>query len=339
MNPARNAIAERLECRRHFAAAPPASNTTDWVPDEIYHAYGFDQVSLHAANATVPGDGRGQTIAVVVAYHSPTLKQDLRGFDAQYGLPDRTPAGQPVLKLSRQAGTPPNSAWALETATDVEWAHAIAPAARILVVEARSDSPADLFKAVDRARRRRGVSVVSMSWGWDTAPAGFDFQNLFSTPRGHVGSAGKRGGVTFVGAAADHGATNAWPDSSISVVSVGGTALTLNGADYGSETRLPQCNTPATVAYAATGFSVYQGGAWQSPGGTSAAAPQWAALFAIADQGRGALHKPSLDGASQILPALAGMPSEDFHPVIDGGTLSGRGSPFADRIIADLVSI
>src|SRR5579859_3100637 len=209
MNPPPPGAVEQLEPRRLFALALPPSVATAFAPDEIRHAYGFDQVSL--GTGTTPADGRGQTIAIVVAYHSTTLTQDLRAFDAKYGLPNRTPSGAPVLKIAApQSGTRPNATWQLETATDVEWAHAIAPGAQILVVEARSQSPADLFNAVDYARRQRNVSVVSMSWGWDVAPAGIDYQNLFTTPKGHV-VAGRHGGVTFVGAAADDGATDVRP--------------------------------------------------------------------------------------------------------------------------------
>ena len=328
-----------MEPRRFFAVAIPPAVATDFAPEELRHAYGFDRAAIGSRSGAVVANGQGQTIAVVVAFHSTTLKQDLRGFNARYGLPNRTPSGGPVLKIaSPQSGTRPNATWQLETATDVEWAHAIAPAARILVVEARSESPADLFKAVDYARRRKNVSVVSMSWGWDVAPAGIDFQSLFATPRGHV-VAGRRGGVTFVGAAADDGVADAWPDPTIDIVSVGGTSLALDAGEYGAESRLPACVSPATVVYAATGFSVYQGGVWQTPGGTSAAAPQWAGLVAIANQGRALAGKGALDGATQTLPALATFPEDDFHTITDATSATGRGSPFADRLIADLVGL
>src|SRR2546421_472012 len=66
---------------------------------------------------------------------------------------------------SRTALPAPNVNWAIETALDVQWAHAIAPQARILLVEASSAFGGDLMAAVDFARRQPGVSVVSMSWG------------------------------------------------------------------------------------------------------------------------------------------------------------------------------
>ena len=74
-------------------------------------------------------------------------------------------------------------------------------------------------------------------------------------------------------------------------------------------------------------------------GGTSAGAPQWAALFAIADQGRNLHHKPSLDGPSQAVPALNSLPASDFHVITGATSAQGRGSPFADRVIADLVTV
>ena len=77
-----------------------------------------------------------------------------------------------------------------------------------------------------------------MSWGWDNSPAGIDYQNILSTPFKHVGGLGKGDGVTFVEAGSDDGAPDSFPDASINVVSIGGTTLTLNGANYAGETAL-----------------------------------------------------------------------------------------------------
>src|SRR5207244_3813959 len=63
---------------------------------------------------------------------------------------------------------------------------------------------------------------------------------------------------------------------------------------------------------------------WGQFGGTSAAAPQWAALIAIADQGRILAGKGTLDGASQTLPMLYSLPSSDFRDITSGGSV---GSP------------
>lgn len=338
-------VSERLESRTLFSAAivmAPAGLT----PQQVRHAYQFDQVTFSNRNKVIPGDGRGQTIAIVTAFHDPSIAADLRVFDKTFGLPNRAPGGGAILQIAHPQGMPPlNGSWAQETALDVEWAHAIAPGARLLLVEAKSEDPGDLFAAVDFARRRPTVSVISMSWGWDTAPAGVDYASVLATPA----SRAARGGVTFVEAAADDGVATAFPNLSVNVVSVGGTMLSLDSAgQYAGETPLPQSASPALVAYnaaASPGYAVYdsvsyqgvQG--WQTGDGTSAGAPQWAALFAIANQGRAINHRHSLDGATEARPALQALPGSDFHVVTGGGATIGRGSPFSDRVIPDLVAV
>src|SRR5207244_2794009 len=204
-----------------------------------------------------------------------------------------------------------DTGWAGEIALDVEWAHAIAPGASILLVEANSASFADLLTAVDTAASYPGVSAVSMSWGGGEFSGESAYDPHFSHP-----------GVTFVASAGDSGTPPEWPSISPNVVSVGGTSLTLtSGGGYGSETGwrsggggtsayVPKptyqtyVSTPSStkrtgpdVAYDAdpnTGVLVYDSvnGGWFAYGGTSAGAPQWAALVAIADQGRAQLTTP-----------------------------------------------
>ena len=337
---------EMLESRR-LLSAPVLMTPAGLTPQQVRQAYQFDQVTFANRNKVVAGDGRGQTIAIVTAYRDPAIAADLRVFDRTFGLPNRLPGGGALLQIATPQRTPPiNASWAQETALDVEWAHAIAPAARLLLVEAKSQDPADLFAAVDFARRRPAVGVISMSWGWDAPPSGVDYTSILATPSARA----VRGrGVTFVEAAADDGVATAWPDLSVNVVSVGGTTLALDSAgQYAGETPLPQSASPAVVAYdaaASPGFAVYdsipyqgiQG--WQTGNGTSAGAPQWAALIAIADQGRAIGGRTSLDGAGQVRPALSSLPDSDFHPITGGGASAGRGSPFSDRLIQDLVAL
>src|SRR5262249_16756927 len=114
---------------------------------------------------------------------------------------------------------------------DVEWAHAMAPGANIVLIEANSPNYSDLMAAVDYARNQPGVSVVSMSWGsgeWFTE-SGYD--SYFTTPAGHRG-------VTFVASSGDNGSAGApeFPSVSPNVLAVGGTQLTTDTAgDYVSE--------------------------------------------------------------------------------------------------------
>jgi subtilase family serine protease len=346
-------VIETLENRRLMSVSAHSSLAPAGLsPAQVSQAYDFNNVIFtNSKGKQVAGNGAGQTIAVVSAYNDPTVSKDLRNFDKQFDLPNQAAKGGFALSISTPQGKPVvNADWAQETALDVEWAHAIAPAARILLVETRTDSPADLFAGVNFAREHRGVTVVSMSWGWDTTPAGIDYQNILTTPAKHVGGLGKGDGVTFVEAGSDDGVPTAFPDSSVPVVSVGGTTLTLDSAgNYAGETPLAASNASDTVAYDAdpnTGFAVYDSTmdqgvvGWQVAGGTSAGAPQWAGLIAIADQGRALQHKHSLDGQTQTLPALTiTLPASDFHAIPGGGANMGRGSPIADDVIAGLITI
>jgi hypothetical protein len=109
------------------------------------------------------------------------------------------------------------------------------------------------------------------------------------------------------------------------------------------------------VAYNASTLSPYavydswSYSGWLTAAGTSAGAPQWAALLAIADQGRALNGQSTLNGATQTLPALYQLPSSDFHDITSGSNgadsaspgydlVTGRGSPVGDKIVSGLVS-
>ena len=104
-----------------------------YTPADIYAAYGVDAV--HAAGLT----GKGQTIVIVDSFGSPTVQQDLDFFSDTFGLPRTTidiehPNGAPTFNPSAFFGT--KVGWAVETSLDVQWAHAIAPDAHLVLVEA-----------------------------------------------------------------------------------------------------------------------------------------------------------------------------------------------------------
>src|SRR5262249_33518969 len=118
--------------------------------------------------------------------------------------------------------------WASEIALDVEWAHAIAPGANILLVEAKSST--HLGDAIDYARNVPGVSVISVSAGGKEFKSEADADALFTTPSGHVG-------IAVVVAAGDNGAKAEYPSSSPYVLSVGGTSLDVSAnGNWQSET-------------------------------------------------------------------------------------------------------
>jgi subtilase family serine protease len=358
----------------HPGTLVPASGTgqpAGLSPAQVRHAYGFDQISF--SNGAVKGDGSGQTIAIVDAYDQPNLAGNLATFDATYGI-----AAPPnFTKVNQTGGTAlpaARASWGLEESLDVEWAHAIAPGARIVLVEANSASLTDLLAAVNTARHLPGVSVVSMSWGAGEFSGEASYDSYFTTPAGHAG-------VTFVASSGDSGSSGApeWPSIASTVLAVGGTQLGVNAAgNYLGETAwsgsgggisafesqpayqksvVKQSSTKRIVpdvAYDASGgspFAVYDSysySGWVEVYGTSAGAPQWAALVAIADQGRVLAGKGALDGSTQTLPALYQLPAADFHDVTSGSNggysaaagydlVTGRGSPVANLVVSGLV--
>src|SRR4029077_12127827 len=130
-------------------------------------------------------DGTGTTIAIVDAYDDPNIAGDLHQFDLAWGLPD-APSFTKVNEQGSTSNLPsPNSGWITEIALDVEWAHAIAPGAKILLVEANSSYMSAWFAAVYRAEITPGVNVVSMSWGGSECSGEQFYDNYFLTPNGH----------------------------------------------------------------------------------------------------------------------------------------------------------
>jgi autotransporter-associated beta strand protein len=225
-------------------AAGPLMFKGAFTPAGIQKAYGIDQLIANG------NDGTGQTIALIDAFDDPAFSSsgtpgfatsDLHFFDQQFGLPD------PVfLKVAEDGSTnypsvdpnfPPDD-WEGETALDVEWAHAIAPAARILLVECDSDSNDDLFAglkwaATPVAKGGGGATVVSMSFGTAGGdPTATSLDANFS-PAAFPG-------VTFVAAAGDNGSVRNqgdYPADSPDIVAVGGTRLTVNASGvYSGET-------------------------------------------------------------------------------------------------------
>ena len=224
-----------------------------YSPATIRQAYGINQVLF----GSTTGDGSGQTIAIVDAYNDPNIASDLRAFDQQFGLTDPT-----LTRINQNGGAslPSNApgrgnSWALEISLDVEWAHAIAPAASILLVEAASASDSDLAAAVNTARNYAGVSVVSMSWGGSEGASALN-DSLFTTPAGHTP-------ITFIASAGDQGAYTSpsqkaveYPASSRNVLAVGGTRLSVGGnGNYSSETGWGNGTTSYTNGGSGGGIS------------------------------------------------------------------------------------
>lgn len=356
-----------------YSVAPDATSgppTSAFTPSQIRHAYGFDQVA---------NQGAGQTIGIVDAYDDPNAESDLGVFSAQFGLPACTTSNGCFRKVYANGKKPvANANWAVEVSLDVQWAHAIAPKATILLVEAPTNNLSDLANGATVAVRN-GASTVSMSW------TSGEFSSETSMDRNFVSS-----GVTYLAASGDAGTGAAYPAASPDVIGVGGTSLYLNAnGSYQSETAwsgsggglsafereplfqaqfgipndsrgyrgIPDVSfdgNPGTgyAVYDSVGVSGYSG--WFQVGGTSAGTPQWAALFAIANSMRAAARKANLSSANTALYSLATTAiNADFQAVTQGnngtcGTLctasagydyvTGLGTPRAGALIAALAA-
>src|ERR1700722_3658155 len=135
-----------------------SSNTVQgYTPAQIRVAYNVDGATLSNGS---PATGAGQTIAIIDAYSDPEIVHDLKIFDRQFDLPT------PLLTVVSQTGSTTNlpaenAGWDGEISLDVEWAHAVAPDANILLVETNSDNTSDLLAGVNYARSVADVSVIS----------------------------------------------------------------------------------------------------------------------------------------------------------------------------------
>lgn len=264
------------------------------TPDQIKSAY------------RLPKKGGMGTIAIIGAYDDKNIERDLEVFSKQFNLPECTTKNGCFEKHLTNTDIKTDSGWAGETSLDVEWSHAIAPNAKILLVAAKTPSGANLLKAVDYARSRKDVVAISMSWGGQEFPDEITLDEHFKS----------KYGATFFASSGDNGAGASWPAASSNVIAVGGTRLLLNQSgnvssevawqgsgggvsayepepDYQKSYSIKRASGKRAVpdvSYDAdpqSGFSVYiskensVSGSWYVVGGTSAGAPQWAAIKAL----------------------------------------------------------
>ena len=367
-------IAERARAR---AAAASGETTTPlttsitgrvFTPAQIRAAYGLS--ALPAAGATLTAAqkaalGAGQTIYLVDAYHDSTALSDLNAFSAKFGLPACTKVS---ITSNAKLATPPsnctfaqvysatggavtatapayNATWAPESKLDVQWAHAIAPLARIVLIEMPSAMSNAILYANSLATKL-GPGVVSMSFGATEASWASTVDSYFAGT-----------GMTFVAAAGDSGAQVLWPAVSPKVLAVGGTSTNVSttgsrievawagtGGGMSAYMALPSWQSGVTpaggstlarravpdVAFNASPMTgeyvaVTLPGAstvWSAYGGTSIAAPQWAGLVAVANAIRAASSKAALgDVHTALYKSIAAVPgtyAASLHDVVEG---------------------
>jgi len=238
----------RLLARRHWQAPPTTAQCLAsigipcYAPSQLQRAYNLKP--LHRRGLT----GRGRTIVIVVPFGSPTIRRDLKQFDKAFGLPD-----PPRFRIIAPAGKvppfdprdPEMAAWAEESTLDVQWAHATAPGADILlVVTPVSETQGvqgfpEVVEAENHVIDHDLGDVISQSFGategtFPTAQSLLRLRSAFRNAR--------KQDVTVLAASGDTGATGfkpnltdlytsravSWPSSDPLVTSVGGTQLHLD---------------------------------------------------------------------------------------------------------------
>jgi subtilase family serine protease len=218
-------------------------------PFTIRAAYGVQTLINNGAN------GAGQTIVILDAFGSPTIASDLADFDALFGIP-APPSFAVVTMPGTPAFDPTNKdmvGWTEEIALDVQWSHAMAPGANIVLVAAASDSDADLIAAFNFVVDNKLGNVISMSFGESEIvlanPDGLDtiaaWTAAFKKARQHH--------ITVFASSGDQGVDTqsfdtpsvSWPASSPLVTSVGGTNLRFGTATNASPSPALNSTTPA----------------------------------------------------------------------------------------------
>ncbi|MGA2687763.1 MAG: S53 family peptidase [Candidatus Korobacteraceae bacterium] len=276
-----------------------------------------------ATSTTVPSGGIG-AIAIVDAGYYPTAQSDLDAFDSYFGIPATT-----ITQVWPGPIRPPSYGdWEVEEALDIEWAHAMAPQAKLfLVVSVLCSSPQcatdPTWGAVQYAGElvaQNGGGVVSMSFADAEISQETSFDQYFTTP-----------GVVYFAASGDGGlGVSAYPAASPNVVAVGGTYFNRDGnGNFTSEQyytgggggdispyepRPSYQNGIASIVGNFRGYpdvasdfcctAIYLQGSWGSVGGTSWASPTFAGIVNAA----GSRHQSSLA-------QLTTMYSELFNPI------------------------
>jgi len=270
---------------------------------------GYGPLQFRTAYNLPTNNTNPATIAIVAAYNHPSIKADLDEYNSTFNLPSFPSCSATVttgcfMKVNQTGGTKypkTNAGWALEIAMDVQTAHAVSPNSKIILVEATTNSYANLMTAVDRARLL-GATVISNSYGSLEFSGEITYDSHFKYP-----------GIAFLFSSGDAGYGVSYPAASPYVTAVGGTSLYLTGtgtrqtesvwAGAGSgcsayepkpvfQTDLGCSNRTVSdvsaVADPNTGAAVYssvvlQGQkGWFQVGGTSLSAPIIAGVYALA---------------------------------------------------------
>jgi|HubBroStandDraft_1064217.scaffolds.fasta_scaffold66279_3 kumamolisin len=313
-------------------SGPPAGVETPGSVACVYRLVNGPNGCPIATSTNLPTGGWG-AIAIVDAGDYPTAATDLEAFSSYYGIPEAD------FKLVYSGKKPPvYSDWEVEEALDIEWAHAMAPKAKIFLVVSDQVNTDPTWQAVHYAAKlvaENGGGVVSMSWGDPEVKQETKWDKYFTEP-----------GVVYFAAAGDSGlGVSIYPGASPNVVSVGGTYFNRNkngdfvneiyytgggGGDISPYEPIPSYQSGiSSIVGTHRGYpdvasdfccaAIYLEGGWYSVGGTSWSSPTFAGIVNAA----GNKQPSTLDELTWIYGELAN-PAEykaDFNDITLGDSL------------------
>jgi subtilase family serine protease len=321
------------------------------VPGQQVQILAYGPPDLQSAY-NIPSGGVGQTVALVDAFDDPQAESDLGVYRSTYGLSPCTTANGCFKKVN-QAGVQGkyprrNSNWALEISLDVDMVSAICPNCHILLVEANSNSYANLYAAENEAVVL-GANAISNSWG------GSEYSGEVNDSATYF----KHPGVAITVSSGDSGYGVEFPAASSFVTAVGGTNLTPKSGGGWSETAWSGAGsgcsayivkpgwqsdtgcsrrTVADVAAVASGstpvavYDTYGYTGWLAVYGTSVASPIIASVYALAGNATSVAsgsypysHTPSLNDVTSGSNGSCGTYLCTAGPGYDGPT--GLGTP------------
>jgi subtilase family serine protease len=292
INP-RYLYAEQAAAARKFKCQTITASARCYGPVQMRTAYSIQP--LLDTNIT----GKGSTIVILDAFQSPSLVDDLRLFDKNFGLPD------PTLSIISPVGalTPfdPSNAtqvgWSGEISLDVEWAHATAPDANIDLVLAKSDQDGDLTNALNYAVDQNLGDVISLSFGENETCLDPSIAQAWHTAFYNA----SREGITVLSSSGDIGASQGTCDNTSDVLAVSQPAIdplvtAVGGAQL--DANLVTGAYSGEVAWNEPAYQVASGGGFST-----------------------LTHKPSYQYNMSGIGSYRGIPDVAYNAAINGGVL------------------
>jgi subtilase family serine protease len=287
-----------LDKTDHFHCQQPSATLHCYGPAQIRHAYAI-QPLIDAGL-----DGSGEVITIIDAFQNPTMASDLASFDAAFNLP-APPSFATIAPFGLTPFDPSNAdqvGWAGEIALDVEWSHAVAPGAKIVLALARSDADADIVATERFVVSNNLGNVVSMSFG----EAEHCMNPTLQLEEHSIFDEANDRGVTLFAAAGDYGAAQ----------------LTCDGSAYIKAVSIPASDPDATGVGGTQLHANLKTGAyhsesvWNEPAYGIAGGGGFSTLY----------PRPSFQNGVLRANSMRGLPDVTYSAALDGGVIVALGS-------------